>query len=287
MKKIISIIALAAFLFTMIASFANAAETLPAPYAKYTFDKASTMLKDSSGNKRDLIESPCEDANLLATVVDGKLVLSGATVLHADVVDGKDYSDNLTSFTYSIVAKRDVALGEGEEFVPISTGCSWDNVAGGFRITHTPDGFVGIDNRSTGTNWQYPLDVPAKFNGDAQWYMKEHRYTVTYDSKTEIMVLYIDNFEILNFKPLLYVPGSPLCPFTIGGMNDGGGWVGYGCKMTADNVVVFDQALTAAQVAEIDSVFAESSAQTSDSLIVGAIVLAATMAACLVICKKH
>ncbi len=260
------------------------------PIAAYNFEDADNLGKDISGNGNDLTVWAWEDGQ--AKSEKGKLKLDGKSVLQARPDEnGKDFSDSLKSFT--ITGKVSMQKVLYDNAVIFSTGFDWNDFGGGLALVISGDpNWFAIDVRSD-NNWRAVNLTNLLEDG---WNAKEHRYTVVYDDNAKSIKAYVD--DIL-FYSALNVTGvnmdSDNTIFAIGCLNKyiegGDNWCGYTSEMTADDVAVFDYALSYAEILGIDAAFVDQTsggnANTSDILSVGTVI--AVIALCgtaLVIGKK-
>ena len=176
--------------------------------------------------------------------------------------------------------------------VIFSTGFDWNDFGGGLAVVISGDpNWFAIDVRSD-NNWRAVNLTNLLGEG---WNSKEHRYTVVYDDDAKSIKAYVDDvlfYSGLNVTGVNMDSNNTI--FAIGCLNkyvEGSeNWCGYTSGMTADDVAVFDYALSYAEILGIEAAFADhtsGSAETSDILSVGSVI--AVIALCgtaLVIGKK-
>ena len=211
--------------------------------ALYTFNDAANVGKDSSGNGHDLAQF--DSSNV--TSADGIATFGASDYLY--VAPDQDFTDALTDFTFT--ARFKTSGVPVDNWCPIYTG--WDNDAG--MALCLRDGYVCIDNKSTGTNWLHYQNA----NGN-DLYTDFHQYTITYNSHTKLMNLYIDGAVVVlsggdaNGVAIADLAMNGSTPFAIGAAANGGGWHGYSFEGQIDEVAVYNKALTAAEVAALQTV---------------------------------
>ncbi len=298
MKKAL-ILALAIITMAMTSLISvGAAETIPAPIAAYNFSDPDNIGKDFTGNGNDLTAWFWEDGAVVAE--DGKVKLDGKSVLQAlPDANGKDFTDSLTSFTFTIKASVQ-ALPNGQ-VVLLGTGFDWDAYKGGMSLLVDND-WCAIDIYSN-QNWRSTNFTDLLGAG---WNANEHRYTIAYDDTAKTIKLWVDDklaYTGDNVSGVNMNCGNTI--FAIGCLNeyvkDEKNWCGYTGAMTADDVAVFDYALNDEQVKQLDTVFAEkapdvpsdepeqpNNPETADVLSVGVVTAAiALICGAVVVSKKR
>ena len=270
----------------------KASKPSKAPVAAYNFNDADNLGKDVTGNGNDLTAWVWEDGALKAE--KGKVKFDGKSVLQARPgSDGKDFTDSLKSFTMTVKASVQNA---SDNAVLISSGFDWSDFGGGIALVVCGDNaWFAIDVRSD-NNWR---SVNMKNLVGDGWYSAEHRYTIVYDDDAKTMKLFFDDSMVYSAQNVSGVNmNSNNTIFAVGCLNkyiEGTeNWCGYTSEMTADDVAVFDYALSYSEILGIDSVFAVSpsggsgsGADTADAFAGSAIMaIVALVGAALIVEKK-
>ena len=222
---------------SVLAEEANGGEGL---VALYTFDDPSEPGYDSSGNNNHLIELE----GSMVQVSDGIATFGYYDYLISPTND--DFTDHLTDFTFTVGAKP-VSIPTEESWLPFYTG--WQG-KGGFALA-MQNGYLTVPNSSNGDNgWAWSVfDVAGYFN--------YHQYTVTYDSETKMLSLYVDGVPCLFHgysDPGLVLDNFEIAsidlPFTVGACADGLGWFGFSFIGEIDDIAVYNRAFTEEEVIE-------------------------------------
>lgn len=233
------------FLFLSVDVSAANLVKVPAPVALYTFNDTEVPYADESGNGHDLTS---DDARA-PTISNGIAAFNGKHAIYSELKTW-DFSDRLTSFSFSVVAKADSQNRLG---ALISTGQS--NFGGCSLLLNGSQKKLYIN--STSDLPSQTVDAGAGFGGAFV------RYTVTFDALRGIMYTYIDDTEVQKVLVDCLDMKSTL-PFSIGATvlaND----ILQGFVGEIDEVAVYDVALTPNQVLRLNGIEAEETESVSDA----------------------
>lgn len=267
-----------------------------APIAAYNFNDAENIGKDLSGNDFHLSAHSWGD-NGKVEAANGKVNLNNGAVLRYIPINNKDFTDDLTSFSYTIKASIESI---SDNLFLISSGFDWDTMDGGVALGISPDlKTVMVDSESS-ANWLVGNveAIFAKKGAD-----QEHRYTVTYDADTTTLRIWVDNVLIYSHGGVSNMDmTSETMTFAIGCINklytnDEGvvqeDWCGYHPgTITVDDAAVFDYALNFNDILALNSAFVDpepeqpESPETADALSVGMVTAAVVLICSAVVAGK-
>lgn len=285
----------------------------PTPLAWYTFDDASNLGRDYSGNNHDLIAKG--DPSSLAMGKNGKgLYLNGESALIASMDadnGGADFVDKLQDTTgqftltyWTKVTKADI--------VGFDPNTAWRRIfSNGFCFSGI-GGFAFLDNQENGVNpsivysnplveynnghWTWmPFDVSTPFT--EKWTFR----AVTVDTKTNTLNYYLDGSLISTLTPDLTDGGKtsgasglkfacPEVPFAIGAhyYNDGkDDHFDQSFKGALDQVGLFDKVLTDEEITYFMNYRGQTPPNTGDNFFVWpAIVLLLSIVGIAILCIR-
>lgn len=212
---------------------------VPAPKVRYTFDDADNLGADS-GTLGKTLSLTAADAVVYddGGVNGGCATFAGKGYLTAEEATGLPSGNS--AFTIALWVKTDASTRANNSLT------SWGNPAG-----NKYNGFLMATSTTLKhTFWEGSVDfvsneTPSSL-ADGEW----HHVALTYDPSEHKRIYYIDGAEFDSQVNLQYTRAVPVSgyPFNVGFSQNSSKFIG-----SMDEVMVFDRALTAAEVAAVKS----------------------------------